>query len=93
MKNKDVELFQNANVGELIYLRKKVLIVRETTENYTCDTCVFRQISMQCPHFIDIERPTKPKPVCFSTERPDKKSVYFEEKKQIWENKKKKAIL
>ena len=92
MKNKDVELFQNAKIGDLIHLRKKVLIVRETTENYTCDTCLFRQISMQCPHF-DIERPLRIRPVCFATERPDKKSVYFEEKKQIWENKKKKATL
>ena len=92
MKNKDVELFQTTKIGDLIHLRKKVLIVRETTENYTCDTCVFRQISMQCPHF-DIERPLRIRPVCFATERPDKKSVYFEEKKQIWENKKKKATL
>ena len=92
MKNKDVELFQTTKIGDLIHLRKKVLIVRETTENYTCDTCLFRQISMQCPHF-DIERPLRIRPVCFATERPDKKSVYFEEKKQIWENKKKKATL
>ena len=92
MKNKDVELFQTTKIGDLIHLRKKVLIVRETTENYTCDTCLFRQISMQCPHF-DIERPLRIRPVCFATERPDKKSVYFEEKKQIWENKKNKATL
>ena len=93
MKNKDVKLFQKAKVGEIIDFNGRILVVKETTDNILCNECIFREMSNKCPCYFNSTRPFRIRPVCLSTERPDKKSVYFEERKQIWENKKKRATL
>ena len=93
MTTREVKIFQKTEIGQHVLHGKKVFTVKETQDDFSCDKCGFKVLSVKCPHFFNKLHPDRVRPVCFSTERPDSKSVYFEERKNLWEHKKSQPTL
>jgi len=65
-----MQQFINVKIGDQVKLNKTMFTCMKTTESFQCGLCGFKTQTERCPQ-------GKSRPACFSSERTDRKSVYF----------------